>query len=311
MIEARKISKQFGEVKAVDNISFSIKEGETLVLVGTSGCGKTTTLRMVNRLIEADKGEVRFDGKNITTFKTHELRRKIGYVIQKTGLFPHYTVWENIAVVPALLNWEKHKTRKRTEELLHKLHLDPAEYGDKYPRQLSGGQQQRVGLARALVSDPSAILMDEPLGALDPITRKSIRKEFKELEELRKKAAVLVTHDITEAFELGDKICLMDKGKIVDRGSPKELLFESGNEFTADFLKGQRFQLTLQVLKVRDVLNSIKLKEGEADVQIKPDQLLSTVFEEYGHRSERLGVEGYPGKYITTEKLLGGIRGVE
>jgi len=252
MIKVEQLTKVFNGVKAVDNISFEVKEGENLVLLGTSGCGKTTTLKMLNRLIEATNGQVFINGKNIQQQHPEELRRGIGYVLQNNGLFPHYTVAENISVIPQLLKWDKARTAARVNELMEKLHL-PVEYLDKYPNQLSGGQQQRVGLARALVANPPVLLMDEPFGALDNVTRSKIHAEFKALDELKRKTIIMVTHDVQEAFELGDRICLMDKGKIIQSGTPAQLLFSPVNDFVKDFLKHQRLQLEFKAIKLADL----------------------------------------------------------
>jgi osmoprotectant transport system ATP-binding protein len=253
MISLQKVSKLYNNTKAVDNISFEVKEGETLVLLGTSGCGKTTTLRMINRLTEPTKGSILLNRRDITNQPAEELRRGIGYVLQHHGLFPHYTVAENIAVVPRLMKWDKARIEKRTDELLEKLQLPSRNYRSLYPDQLSGGQQQRVGLARALAAEPPILLMDEPFGALDTVTRTSIRKDFRELDELKKKTIVMVTHDVQEAFELGDRVCLMDKGQIIQIGTPAELLFSPANDFVRSFLQQQRLQLELQSVKVQDV----------------------------------------------------------
>ena len=235
MILAENISKNFDGVEAVKNISFEVQEGQTMVFLGTSGCGKTTTLKMLNRLIEASSGQISINGKNIFDTKPEILRRQIGYVSQNNGLFPHFTVAENIAIVPKLLKWDSEQIKKKTDELLHQLKIAPETYSNKYPDELSGGQKQRVALARALVSDPPVLLMDEPFGALDPITRAGIRKEFIELPELKSKTIMLVTHDVQEAFELGDQICLMDKGVIVQTGRPEELIFKPKNEFVKNY----------------------------------------------------------------------------
>ncbi|WP_158989946.1 ABC transporter ATP-binding protein [Mucilaginibacter sp. L196] len=248
MIKVEHLSKHFGKVKAVDGISFDVKEHENLVLLGTSGCGKTTTLKMLNRLIEPTHGKIFINNKNILEQQPEILRRGIGYVLQNNGLFPHYTVGENIAIVPQLLNWDKKKIQHRVSELLEKLHLSKA-YFNVYPNELSGGQQQRVGLARALVADPPVLLMDEPFGALDNVTKSKIHAEFKVLDELKKKTIIMVTHDVQEAFELGDRICLMDAGKIVQQGTPADLLFKPKNKFVEDFLKEQRLQLEFKAIK--------------------------------------------------------------
>jgi osmoprotectant transport system ATP-binding protein len=254
MIKVEGLSKSFGKVKAVDHISFEVKEKENLILLGTSGCGKTTTLKMINRLIEPTSGSVFINGENIFAQSPEVLRRGIGYVLQNNGLFPHYTVAQNIAVVPQLLKWDKDQTAKRVDELLEKLHLD-RDYLNAYPNELSGGQQQRVGLARALVADPAILLMDEPFGALDNVTRSKIHAEFKALDELKRKTIIMVTHDVQEAFELGDRICLMDKGKIIQDGTPAELLFEPANNFVKDFLKEQRLQLEFKAIRLNDIWN--------------------------------------------------------
>lgn len=252
MIKAEHLSKHFSKVKAVDDISFEVKEHENLILLGTSGCGKTTTLKMLNRLIEPSGGKIIINGKDIFEQSPEVLRRGIGYVLQNNGLFPHYTVAENIAIVPKLLKWDKKRIEKRAAELLEKLHLSK-EFLHVYPNELSGGQQQRIGLARALVADPPVLLMDEPFGALDNVTRYKIHTEFKGLDELKRKTIIMVTHDVQEAFELGDCICLMDKGKIVQNGTPAELLSNPVNKFVEDFLKEQRLQLEFKTLKLYDI----------------------------------------------------------
>jgi osmoprotectant transport system ATP-binding protein len=259
MISVRQLSKHYGDIKAVDQISFEVNAHENLVLLGTSGCGKTTTLKMLNRLIEPTSGEIFFDGKNIKEQSPENLRRGIGYVLQNTGLFPHYTIAQNIGIVPRLLKWDKAKIVSRTNELLEKLHL-PADSLNKYPSQLSGGQQQRVGLARALIADPAVLLMDEPFGALDNITRAKIQSEFKALDELTRKTIIMVTHDVQEAFELADRICLMDQGHIVQIGTPQELLFNPANDFVKQFLDAQRVQLEFKTVTIGDLWG--RLPEG-------------------------------------------------
>lgn len=237
MLKVTNLTKRFNQKVIVDNVSFSVKEGETFVLLGTSGCGKTTTLKMINRLIEPDSGEIRINGKDIRDNNAEDLRKHIGYVIQNVGLFPHYTVEENISVVPKLLKWNTEKILKRVYQLLELVDLSPAEYLKRYPHELSGGQKQRVGLARALAVDPPLVLLDEPFGALDPNTKRQIHKEFITLESLVHKTMVLVTHDVFEAFELAEMICLMDKGKIQQIGTQKELLYSPVNSFVEDFFK--------------------------------------------------------------------------
>lgn len=270
MIQLESVSKYYGDTKAVDNISLSVTKGETVILLGTSGCGKTTTLRMINRLAEPSSGSIIVNGQNIWHQSPEQLRRGIGYVLQHHGLFPHYTVFENIAIVPKLLKWKKEEITNRVGELLNKLKL-PKNISNQYPAELSGGQQQRVGLARALAANPPLLLMDEPLGALDPVTRADIRREFTSMEELKKKTILMVTHDVQEAFELGDRICLMDKGKIVQIGSQAELLFKPVNSFVSEFLKDQRFQLELETVTIKDLWQLLpKAIDGTEEQQL-PD----------------------------------------
>jgi len=252
MIKVERLLKTFGNTKAVDDISFEVNEGENMVLLGTSGCGKTTTLKILNRLIEPDSGTIAIEGKNIQDQPAELLRRGIGYVLQNNGLFPHYTVAENIAIIPNLLKWDKAKTQKRVNELLEKLHLSK-DYLNVYPNELSGGQQQRIGLARALVANPPVLLMDEPFGALDNVTRSKIHSEFLALDELKRKTIIMVTHDVQEAFELADRIALMDKGKIVQIGTPSDLLFNPVNSFVSAFLKEQHLQLEFKIIKLIDI----------------------------------------------------------
>ncbi|MCG8320164.1 MAG: ATP-binding cassette domain-containing protein [Cytophagales bacterium] len=257
MIAVHEISKVYNDKNVVDHVSFEVKKGETLVLLGTSGSGKTTTLKMLNRLVPPTAGSIHIDGEDIMAEPPEKLRLRIGYVIQNIGLFPHYTVAENIATVPVLLNWEDNRISERIASLLQLMGL-PQEMAERYPSELSGGQKQRVGLARALAADPPIVLLDEPFGALDPITRRQIQTEFKELETLLDKTMVLVTHDIFEAIELGDRICLMHEGKIQQIGTPLALIFEPANEFVWDYFKTQRFQLEMKVLTLKDLLPEIE-----------------------------------------------------
>lgn len=252
MIRLESVSKNFNGKPAVDDISFHANEKEILVLLGTSGCGKTTTLKMINRLVESDSGDIFINEKDIRNQNIEELRMGIGFVMQNSGLFPHYSVRRNIAVVPELLKWNKKKIADRTLELLHKLHL-PEDILERFPNELSGGQQQRVGIARALIANSPILLMDEPFGALDNITKADIHSEFKSLEELKNKTTILVTHDVQEAFELGHKICLMDKGKIIQMGTPEEMLYQPKNDFVTDFFAESRLLLEYKVATLSDV----------------------------------------------------------
>lgn len=253
MIKIESVSKSFVGKPAVDNISFQANDKEILVLLGTSGCGKTTTLKMINRLIEADSGNIWIDGKNIRDQKVEILRMGIGFVMQNSGLFPHYTIKENIATVPKLLKWDKKKIEDRTHELLIKLNLS-TDILSRFPNELSGGQQQRVGIARALIANSPILLMDEPFGALDNITKADIHSEFKSLEELKNKTIILVTHDVQEAFELGHRICLMDKGKIIQTGTPKEMLYHPENDFVKEFFATNRLLLEYKVTVLKDLI---------------------------------------------------------
>jgi osmoprotectant transport system ATP-binding protein len=291
MIKIEQLSKHFGKVKAVDGISFEVEEHETLVLLGTSGCGKTTTLKMINRLIEPTSGEVLIDGQNILEQSPEILRRGIGYVLQNNGLFPHYTVAENIAIVPQLLKWDNKRIEKRISELIEKLHLSKDQL-KAYPNELSGGQQQRVGLARALVADPPVLLMDEPFGALDNVTRSKIHAEFKALDELKRKTIIMVTHDVQEAFELGDRICLMDKGRIVQIGTPADLLFKPINNFVKDFLKEQRLQLEFRAIRIKDIWSLLpNTKEDDKAASLSANAAIWAGLEKFKyHEADRLNI---------------------
>jgi osmoprotectant transport system ATP-binding protein len=220
-VELSGVSVAFGPATIIAGLDLRVATGETLVLLGESGCGKTTTLRLVNRLLAPSAGEVRVYGRSTTAWDPIQLRRRIGYVIQEGGLFPHFTVEENIGLVPQLEGWEPERIRTRVSELLELTGL-PANFAARYPRELSGGQRQRVGVARALAADPALLLLDEPFGALDPLTRASLQREFAELVRRLEKTAIFVTHDVREALLLGSRICLMDKGRIVLSATPAE-----------------------------------------------------------------------------------------
>jgi osmoprotectant transport system ATP-binding protein len=273
MIKLEQLNKSYHGLSAVTDISFEVAEGETLVLLGTSGCGKTTTLRMINRLITPDSGTVFINGRDVQDERPEILRRSIGYVLQNHGLFPHYTVLENITIVPNLLKWKSSEINKRTDVLFEKLNLEPS-LKRKYPSELSGGQQQRVGLARALMVNPPVLLMDEPFGALDNLTRIHVRKEFRLLDELQKKTIVMVTHDVQEAFEMADRICLMDQGRIMQIGRPEELLFKPVNAFVSGFLDEQRLQLELKSVKLTELFAEAT-EERSKSVWEKMDEVLN------------------------------------
>ncbi len=252
-IRVAHLTKRFGAQVVVDDLSFEVAAGETLVLLGPSGCGKTTLLKTLNRLIEPDGGTIELNGQDVRQQRPEELRRGIGYVIQQVGLLPHYTVAQNIGVVPGLLGRPAAETAARTTELLERLHLPADRFADRLPAQLSGGQQQRVGLARALAADPPVVLLDEPFGALDPITRAAVRRDFRELDELRRKTVVLVTHDVQEAFELADRIMLLHSGKIQQLGSPRELLRQPANDFVRSFFQAERLALEMRVTTLAEL----------------------------------------------------------
>ncbi len=222
IVEFRSVSFQIGNAKILDNLNLQIEKGDTLVLLGESGCGKTTTLKLINRLIEPTIGEVLVEGKSTKDWNAINLRRRIGYVLQEAGLFPHFTIRRNVALVPELENWDDAKKRNRTTELLELVGLNPQKFSDRFPHELSGGQRQRVGVARALAANPDLLLLDEPFGALDAITRTNLQKEFARLVKELNKTAVFVTHDLHEAFVLGTRICLMDKGRIVLNATPED-----------------------------------------------------------------------------------------
>lgn len=236
-ISFKGVQKKFKATPALENLTFSIKEGEFVTILGTSGSGKTTTLKMVNRLIEPDQGVIEIYQQRAEDFEINQLRRKIGYVVQQIGLFPHYTIEKNIATVPELLGWEKNKIQERVKELMGNLQLPFNEYGQRFPRQLSGGQQQRVGVARALAANPAIMLLDEPFGAVDAITRQTLQKQLKNLHQsLENKTFLLVTHDIKEAFYLGTKVMIMQDGKIDQFDTPENIIEGPKTAFVKNLL---------------------------------------------------------------------------
>jgi osmoprotectant transport system ATP-binding protein len=239
---------------AVHELSFDVGAGEIAVLVGPSGCGKTTTMRMINRLVEPTSGRITIDGEDISTIDAVRLRRRIGYVIQQVGLFPHLTVAANIATVPKLLRWERAKTSARVNELLELVGLDPSTHGRRYPHQLSGGQRQRVGVARALAADPPVLLMDEPFGAVDPVARDRLQAEFLRLQEQVRKTVVFVTHDVDEAIRLGDRIAVMREGGHLEQyAEPAAVLSHPATPYVAEFVGAER---TLRRLSVAPLTSS-------------------------------------------------------
>ena len=239
MIRVKSLSKQFDRAMAVDNVNFEVQAGQTLCLIGSSGSGKTTTLKMLNRLIEPSQGKIWIKDQDILQQDPVRLRRKMGYIIQQAGLFPHMTVAKNIGLILELEGWNKNQIRTRVQELLSLVQMPPEDYATRYPAELSGGQRQRVGVARALALNPPIILMDEPFGALDPITRTQVQDGFLEIQKQFKVTAVMVTHDMAEAFKCGDIIGIMDHGKLLQLGTPLELLNQPVSEFVSEFVRSQ------------------------------------------------------------------------
>jgi osmoprotectant transport system ATP-binding protein len=265
VISFESVSKRFPDgTTAVNDLDLEVREGEVTVLVGPSGCGKTTTLRMVNRMIEATSGRIVVDGQDIKAVDPPQLRRRIGYVIQQIGLFPHRTIGENIATVPELVRWDKRRIKARIDELLQLVGLPP-EVVDRYPHQLSGGQRQRVGVARALAVDPPIMLMDEPFGAVDPIVRSRLQDEFLRLQQEVQKTIVFVTHDIDEAIKMGDRIAILQQGGVLAQyAPPEELLAEPASDFVADFLGAERGLKRLALIPV----SAVKAEPGPV---VSPD----------------------------------------
>lgn len=251
---------------AVNNVNLEVEEGEFIVFLGPSGCGKTTLLKMTNRLYEVTEGTIEFNGKNVMDFKPEDLRRQIGYVIQQSGLFPHMTIEQNIAVVPRLLKWEEKKISERIDELLTLVHLDPTQFRKRYPSQLSGGQQQRVGIARALAANPSVLLMDEPFGAIDAITRTSLQDELHKIQREFKKTILFVTHDVDEALRLADKIVIMRNGEIIQFATPYEIISNPVNDFVKELVGNRDIFRKMNLLRISDILDT-KIGSGEPIIQ--------------------------------------------
>lgn len=257
MIEFEQVVKQYPNgFRAVDGLSFQVPAGEICVLIGPSGCGKTTSMRMINRLISITSGRIIVEGLGNLDIPAEELRRKIGYAIQQTGLFPHMTIFDNVAVVPHLLGWDEERISKRVDELLALVGLDPDINREKYPRQLSGGQQQRVGVARALGADPPIMLMDEPFGAVDPITREVLQDEFLQIQQKISKTIIFVTHDIDEAIKMGDRIAILREGKLVQFDTPDNILAHPVNHFVRDFVGADRQLKRLGLIHVHEIMNA-------------------------------------------------------
>jgi osmoprotectant transport system ATP-binding protein len=272
MIEIDSVTKRFGQRLIVDRLSLTVPAGGFCVLLGSSGSGKSTTLRMINRLIAIDSGSIRVGGQDVRSVPAEVLRRRIGYAIQSIGLFPHWTVEDNIATVPRLLKWPQPRTRDRVDELLQLFRLEPEIYRTKYPQQLSGGEQQRVGVARALAADPELLLMDEPFAAVDPITRDALQAELTRIHRATTKTIVFVTHDIEEALRLATQIAILHEGRIAQLGSPLEILEHPASDFVADFVSGQG--LGLKLLSVRKIGDRVRAGEGAEGEPLRVDTSL-------------------------------------
>ncbi|GGG10779.1 ATP-binding protein [Rhizobium wenxiniae] len=263
MIDIQSVTKRYGGKAVVDSVSFAVPEGTIAVLVGTSGSGKTTLLRMINQLVSQDEGTILIGGEDTRNIPGHELRRRIGYAIQGHGLFPHRTVAENIATVPRLLKWDRTRINARVDELLDLFQLDPAAFADRYPHQLSGGQQQRVGVARALAAEPKILLMDEPFGALDPVLRGKAQDELLAIQKRFGTTIVVVTHDINEAFHLGDTIAVMDKGMLLQYGRPIDLLKAPATPFVEGLVGA--FDRPFRLLALDTVAGLIEPGEAQGE----------------------------------------------
>ena len=305
-IQLINVTKRFPgqRTPAVDDITLTIPAGEIVVLLGPSGSGKTTTMRLINRLIEPTSGKIIVAGQDALSLDPAQLRRRIGYVIQNGGLFPHMTVGTNIGLVPRMLGWDKKKIAERVDELLRLVALDPGTYRDRYPRELSGGQQQRVGVARALAADPPVMLMDEPFGALDPITRERLQDELLQLQEDLGKTIVFVTHDVDEALKLGDRIAILREGShIAQYGTPQEILLNPANEYVEQFLGGGQAMKLLKFGRVADVpLHQVPEATPDEDAAAVRDRIAAS---EDGSFGIVLDERRRPLRWITLEDLEG------
>ena len=288
---------------AVDRISLTVPEGEVCVLIGPSGCGKTTTMRLINRMIEPTSGRIELQGRDVTHMDAVELRRGIGYVIQQVGLFPHLTIAENIATVPRLLGWDQARTEKRIDELLELVALAPATYRDRYPRDLSGGQKQRVGVARALAADPPVMLMDEPFGAIDPITRMRLQDEFQRIQARLKKTVVFVTHDLDEAIRMGDRIAILREGRVVQYDTPEAILARPANAFVEEFVGQDRALKRLSLYTVESRMGPVADVTDDAP-RLRADATLRDALSALlGARSELALVQDSSGAALGTLRL--------
>ncbi|EEQ94906.1 ABC transporter ATP-binding protein [Brucella sp. ZJ1_1] len=305
MIEFDHITKRYNGRAAVDAVSFTIEPHSIAAIVGTSGSGKTTLLRMVNRLVEPTDGEIRIDGRSIMDEPGHVLRRRIGYVIQQNGLFPHRTVAENIATVPLLLGWDKQRIDRRVDELLDLFQLEAADYRDRYPHELSGGQQQRVGVARALAAGPNILLMDEPFGALDPVIRAKAQEDLKAIQKRLGTTIILVTHDMEEAISLGDRIAVMDDGKLLQYGPPAEILARPATDFVERLVgTGERPFRLLSLMDLKTVLQPGDASGETLPVTASQRDALAALLWSGRKALPVLDAEGRPLGRVTLDRLL-------
>ncbi|WP_375581395.1 ABC transporter ATP-binding protein [Marivirga tractuosa] len=259
MISFQNIEKSFNEQLVLKKINLEIKDGELMVLLGASGSGKTTMLRMINALVKPDSGSILIANKNFEKHNLFDLRKKIGYVIQKVGLFPHYSVFDNVAIILRLKNEKEELLKQKVHNWLDKIGMPASVYANKFPAELSGGEAQRIGLARALVAQPKMILLDEPFSALDPISRVEIRNEFRKIQQEESLTAVMVTHDVLEAVSMADRICLLANGEIQQVGTPQEILFNPKNELVNNFVKGDQFQASLASVTLSEIQSFVQV----------------------------------------------------
>lgn len=315
MIEFNNVSKTYEDgFEAVKSLNLTIKSGEIVVLIGPSGCGKTTTMKMINRLIPHTSGKILIDGQDIDQQDPVMLRRNIGYVIQQIGLFPHYTIAENISLIPKLNKWDPQKIAERTEELMYMVDLEPSIYANRYPKELSGGQQQRVGVARALAANPDIILMDEPFGALDPITRVQLQDELLRIQDDMKKTIVFVTHDIEEAIKMGDRIAIMQDGNLLQFDTPDQILLNPAHGFVEEFVGKNRIYQNPDMIPLVDImrkdvaqigpdasllkaLSIMRQRKTDTLVVVDKNRVLLGIFSAYGQQIQQDSTETV-GKYM-------------
>jgi osmoprotectant transport system ATP-binding protein len=308
MIEIERVSKSYdGRRRVVDELSLTIADRALYVLLGPSGCGKSTILRMINRLVPFDCGTIRVAGEDVRRLPPEVLRRRIGYAIQSIGLFPHWRVEDNIATVPRLLRWPRRRVRDRVVELLELFRLDPETYRGKYPHQLSGGEQQRVGVARALAADPDLLLMDEPFAAIDPVARAALQGELLRIQQATQKTIVFVTHDIEEALRLATDIAILDRGRLVQRGTPLDILEQPASAFVAEFVGGQASGLRL--LALRTIGDRLRLGESAAGEPLPATaSLREALAAMVTRRTERLPVVDSCGRSLGAIRLADLVR---